>query len=130
MPQIKTIARHILFLIGIKKIRYMHQHFACSTKIFGLSIKEKIIFFSNFNILLTAGMPILSCLESIKTETHVFKIKYLCYLLLKEIQEGHSLSHAIKKIPYSSFSSIEISLIHLAEISGNLDQSLHFIQKR
>ena len=126
----KTIARHILYFIGIKKIKYMFQNITDEKKIFRLNTKEKEYFFSNFNLLMSAGMPLLSCLDSIKTETHVFKIKYLCYLLLKEIHEGHSLSQAIKKLPYPSFSSIEISLIHLAEISGNLDQSLNLIQKR
>lgn len=126
----KKIARHILFFIGIKKIRVMCQNFIDAKKVFRLNAKEKEYFFSNFNILLSSGMPLLSCLEIIQAETHVFKIKYICYLISKEIQEGHSLSQAIKKLPYSSFSSIEMSLIHLAEISGNLDQSLNFIQKR
>ncbi|MES2205056.1 MAG: type II secretion system F family protein [Pseudomonadota bacterium] len=123
----KAIARYSLHKIGIKKIYYLFFAIASYKKIFYLTNKEKLHLFFNISLQINAGLSLFESLESIKLDASTFNIKYLLFLVLKNLHEGHRLSDSFEKIAYNPLTKTEIGLIKAAEISGNLDVTLKFI---
>ena len=123
----KAIARYSLYKIGLKKIHYIAITFTSYKKIFYLSNKEKLHLFSNIGVQINAGLSLFDSIESMKLDASSFKIKYLLFLVLKDLHEGHRLSRSLEKLAYNPFSKTEIGLIMASEVSGNLDITLKFI---
>ncbi len=123
----KAIARYSLYKIGLKKIHYLVITFTSHKKIFHLTSKEKLHLLSNISLQINAGLSLFDSIESIKHDACSFKIKYLLFLVLRNLHEGHRLSGSLEKITYNPFTKTEIGLIKAAEISGSLDITLKFI---
>ncbi len=123
----KAIARYMLLKIGLKKINYLIITLSSCKKLFTLSLKDKLHLFSHLSLQINSGISILDSLNNIKLDTHSFKLKYLLFIILKNLNEGHRLSLSLTKIEYSPFSENETSLIRASEISGSLESTLEFI---
>ena len=123
----KTMARYKLLKMSIKKIHYLIITFTSYKKVFHLNKKEKLHFFSTIAIQINAGLTIFDSLESIQLDASSFKMKYMLFMILKNLHEGHRLSRSFERLIYNPFSKTEIGLIKASEISGSLDSTLKFI---
>ncbi|PCJ87268.1 MAG: general secretion pathway protein GspF [Flavobacteriales bacterium] len=89
---------------------------------FQLSDKKKERFYSELNILFSAGVDIISALELIETEQSKKEDKKVFSQIKQHILKGGSMSEAIEKA--GNFSSYECYSIKIGEESGKLPQVL------
>lgn len=126
----KSLARLTLLKIGLTKINYITASIYSYKKLFFLKDKEKLHALSQISLQINSGISIIDSVNSMKLDSNSFKLKYLFFIVAKNLSEGRRFSEALDKIPYSSFSKTEIGLIKSSEVSGTLDASLTFICER
>jgi type IV pilus assembly protein PilC len=92
-------------------------------KNYNLPLGELAIFTQQIASLLTAGLPLVQCLEALQdqTEDQVFRI--IIRDVRIDISSGTSFSAAVKKFP-RSFNSLFISMVEAGEASGALAEIL------
>jgi len=88
-----------------------------------LPLGELALFTQQIASLLTAGLPLVQCLEALQdqTEDQVFRIVIRDVRL--DISSGNSFSSAVKKFP-RSFPNLFISMVEAGEASGGLAEIL------
>ncbi|WP_438481074.1 type II secretion system F family protein [Oleiharenicola lentus] len=92
-------------------------------KSYKLDLSELSVFTSQLASLLTAGLPLVSCLEALQdqTEDQVFRI--VIRDVRNDISTGTSFSGAVKKFP-RAFPNLFISMVEAGEASGGLAEIL------
>ncbi len=92
-------------------------------KTYKLPLGELAIFTQQLASLLTAGLPLVQCLEALQdqTEDPVFRIVIRDVRI--EISQGSSFSNAVKLYP-KSFNTLFISMVEAGEASGALAEIL------
>ncbi|MDQ3076042.1 MAG: type II secretion system F family protein [bacterium] len=91
---------------------------------FGIG-KETDYFIENLSSLMSAGIPIVSALESMRTEIRSTKLKSIIEEIEEDVAEGVSLSVALEKS--GLFSKHVCALLHTGERSGKLVENLKII---
>lgn len=93
------------------------------SKKYKLPLEELAIFTQQLCSLLTAGLPLVQCLEALQdqTEDQVFRI--VIRDVRAEISAGNSFSDAVKKFP-RAFNTLFISMVEAGEASGALSEIL------
>ncbi len=91
-----------------------------------VSLAEKINVIENLSVMLKAGISISRGLQILVRQTKNIKLKNILTDVYGEVQAGKSLSESMGKYP-DVFSNIFITMIHVGEISGNLDKSLEYL---
>lgn len=93
------------------------------SKKYKLPLEELAIFTQQLCSLLTAGLPLVQCLEALQdqTEDQVFRI--VIRDVRAEISSGNSFSDAVKKFP-RAFNTLFISMVEAGEASGALSEIL------
>jgi type IV pilus assembly protein PilC len=88
-----------------------------------LPLGELAIFTQQLASLLTAGLPLVQCLEALQdqTEDEVFRI--VIRDVRADISQGNSFSSAVKKFP-NSFNTLFVSMVEAGEASGGLAEIL------
>lgn len=92
-------------------------------KNYKLPLEELAIFTQQLSSLLTAGLPLVQCLEALQdqTEDQVFRI--VIRDVRAEISAGNSFSTAVKRFP-RAFNTLFISMVEAGEASGALSEIL------
>ena len=96
------------------------------TKFFrGGSVKadDLVIFSRQFTTLIESSIPVVECLEILKSQTENNLFKDTLGFVLKDVREGASLSSAFGKHP-RVFPEIYISMVEAGEASGSLSAIL------
>ena len=88
-----------------------------------LPLSELAIFTQQLASLLTAGLPLVQCLEALQEQTEDPVFRIIIREVRTEISAGNSFSFAVKKFP-RSFNSLFISMIEAGEASGALAEIL------
>jgi len=96
------------------------QIFASKKKI---TVNDIIVFTRQLVTLLKAGVPLLSCLEALVTQSDNEDMKELIQTLYVDIESGLSFSDALAKHP-KQFSELYINSIKAGEMGGALDEVL------
>lgn len=91
---------------------------------FGIG-KETDYFIENLASLLAAGIPIVSALDSLRTEVRSFKLKKIIEKMEDDIEDGTSLSLTLERS--GLFSSHVSALLRVGEKSGKLVENLKII---
>ncbi len=93
------------------------------SKKYKLPLEELAIFTQQLCSLLTAGLPLVQCLEALQdqTEDQVFRI--VIRDVRAEISSGNSFSDSVKKFP-RAFNTLFISMVEAGEASGALSEIL------
>lgn len=94
--------------------QFLHFHIG------GVPLKERTIFLRQMSYMINAGLPITQSLEIMLTQTVNKQFKTILELVLKDVQDGLSLSKAFAKFP-KAFDDVVVNLVKAAEESGNLD---------
>ena len=89
-----------------------------------LSLQEKIMFTSELEVMLAAGIPILDALHSLEINSPKKKIKIICHNVQKCITNGMTFAMALSSLYAKVFGEVYIALIKTGEEAGELDQTL------
>lgn len=87
-----------------------------------ISSRDRIAMFSDFSTMLSAGIPIMQCLDTLLEDAKGNPQKVLKFMR-QELSNGMSLSSAMEQLP-RAFEPITINLIRAAEAGGTLEETL------
>jgi type IV pilus assembly protein PilC len=86
--------------------------------------KDKVIFVRQFSTMIDAGLPLVQCLDILQEQQDNMNFKRVIRQIKKDVEEGATLSDAIKKHP-KVFDSLFHNLVAAGEIGGILDVILN-----
>lgn len=92
-------------------------------KTYKLPLGELAIFTQQLASLLTAGLPLVQCLEALQDQTEDQVFRVVLREVRNEISSGSSFSTAVRRFP-KSFNSLFISMVEAGEASGALSEIL------
>lgn len=93
------------------------------SKKYKLPLEELAIFTQQLASLLTAGLPLVQCLEALQDQTEDQCFRIVIRDVRADISSGNSFSSAVKKFP-NSFNTLFVSMIEAGEASGGLAEIL------
>ena len=92
----------------------------------GVSLKEKIFFTRNLQVMISAGFPLPRVLEILANQTKSKKFKKALSDIKEDIIKGKSFSDALYPYPYI-FSEVFQSVVKVGEESGTLEEVLKIL---
>jgi len=93
------------------------------SKTYKLPLGELALFTQQIASLLSAGLPLVQCLEALQDQTEDPVFRIVIRDVRAEISQGNSFSTAVKKFP-NSFNTLFISMVEAGEASGGLAEIL------
>jgi type IV pilus assembly protein PilC len=93
------------------------------SKTYKLPLGELAMFTQQLASLLTAGLPLVQCLEALQDQTEDPCFRIVIRDVRGDIAQGNSFSAAVKKFP-NSFNSLFVSMVEAGEASGGLAEIL------
>lgn len=97
-----------------------------STILFSLSLKDKMLFARNLEIMIRSGMQLLQGLEILKKQTRSKAMINILDHLIADIKNGHFLSAGLERYR-NLFGDFFINLIRVGETSGTLSDNLKYL---
>ena len=93
------------------------------SKTYKLPLGELALFTQQIASLLTAGLPLVQCLEALQDQTEDPCFRIVIRDVRAEISQGNSFSASVKKFP-QSFNTLFVSMVEAGEASGGLAEIL------
>ena len=93
------------------------------SKTYKLPLGELALFTQQLASLLTAGLPLVQCLEALQDQTEDPCFRIVIRDVRADISQGNSFSSAVKKFP-NSFNTLFVSMVEAGEASGGLAEIL------
>jgi type IV pilus assembly protein PilC len=93
------------------------------SKKYKLPMGELAIFTQQLASLLTAGLPLVQCLEALQDQTEDQCFRIVIRDVRTDISSGNSFSSAVRKFP-NSFNTLFVSMVEAGEASGGLAEIL------
>lgn len=90
----------------------------------GIKSKDLVVFTRQFSTMISAGVPILKALTTLKEQSDSAMLKAALDQITTDVQGGMSLSEALTKHP-KIFSEIYVNMVRAGEEGGILDQILN-----
>ena len=88
-----------------------------------LSLKDRILFIKQLAILMRAGVPLFSSLNTLKKQTRSATMLKIMTQVIKDVENGQYLATALGKFK-KVFGELTINIIAVGEISGSLSDNL------
>src|SRR3954469_11709898 len=92
-------------------------------KTYRLPLGELALFTNQLASLLTAGLPLVQCLEALQDQTEDPVFRIVIRDVRADISQGNSFSSAVRKFP-ASFNTLFVSMVEAGEASGGLAEIL------
>jgi type IV pilus assembly protein PilC len=92
-------------------------------KTYRLPLGELALFTQQIASLLSAGLPLVQCLEALQDQTEDPCFRIVIRDVRAEISQGNSFSSAVKRFP-NSFNTLFVSMVEAGEASGGLAEIL------
>lgn len=92
----------------------------------GVDVKDLMLFFRQFAILVEARVPIVAALNAIYLQVENKYFQKVIKDVTSDIEDGLPFSDALKK-HRDVFSHLSVSVIHAGELSGNLKKSVTYV---
>ncbi len=92
-------------------------------KSYRLPMGELALFTQQLASLLTAGLPLVQCLEALQDQTEDPCFRIVIRDVRADISQGNSFSSAVRKYP-NSFNTLFVSMVEAGEASGGLAEIL------
>jgi type IV pilus assembly protein PilC len=116
-------------------VRNVKKAFSLSIDLSGLeakftsvSIKDKAVFSRQFAAMVNAGVAMVRCLGVLSEQCSNKKLKTALVAISGEVQQGTSLSDAMRKHP-DCFDTLYVSMVQAGEVGGVLDEVLNRLAK-
>ena len=100
--------------------------FSLDNLFFRLSVKEKMLFARNLEVMIRSGMQILQSLEILKKQSKSRTFSKILDQLVLDIKNGHFLSAGLEKYR-NLFGDFFINLVRVGEASGTLSENLKYL---
>ena len=96
----------------------------CNKNIKRLSLQEKIMFTTELQVLLSAGIPIIEALQTIENNSPKWKVKSVSFNIRQGIISGMTFAQSLTSIYGKVFGPVYTSMIKTGEEAGELDVTL------
>jgi type IV pilus assembly protein PilC len=93
-----------------------------------VTVKDKAVFSRQFAAMVNAGVAMVRCLGVLSEQCPNPKLKKALVAISGEVQQGTSLSDAMRKHP-ACFDTLYISMVQAGEVGGVLDEVLNRLSK-
>lgn len=91
-----------------------------------VGVLDKLMFTKHFSMMLKSGIPLAEVIATLKDQTKNSAFKKVLEGVLKDINNGQSLSKALALYP-RIFNSLYLNLVGVGEKSGSLEENLHYL---
>lgn len=95
-------------------------------QLFGVPLKEKVLFSVNLSVMVESGLSISRALENLTEQTKSKATRAIVADLFESVVRGTGLSDAMAKHP-QMFDELFVNMVRVGEIGGNLDDSLKIV---
>jgi type IV pilus assembly protein PilC len=85
-----------------------------------INLKYLVVFCRQFSTMLSAGIPVVKCLDILYAQTANKRFKAVILAVYEQVQRGESLSRALKA-QNGAFPRLMISMVECGESSGTID---------
>lgn len=128
--QVRSILQNQYPTVGtIKKTFSIDLDFSwIESRISNVTIKDKAIFSRQFAAMVNAGVAMVRSLGVLSEQCPNPKLKKALVAISSEVQQGTSLSEAMRKHP-DCFDTLYISMVQAGEVGGVLDEVLNRLAK-
>lgn len=118
----KLVAQgHVPIELRIKKRKGQAGFFSRFQRV---GLKSLVVYFRQFATMITAGLPLVRCLDILTEQTEDKKLKEISGQLKQSVEDGATLEQAFQQFP-QTFSALSVSLIRAGETGGVLDEVLN-----
>ncbi len=126
-PELDSAVRHLIskgyWVLEVKEQRWARLLNRSTSNIIGMAgEREAIWFFRQMELLVGAGLPLLRCLEVIKSMAKP-KMQLVTARIIKNLERGQALAESIGS-QKGVFSSLAVQMIRGGEMSGELESVL------
>lgn len=94
-----------------------------------IKLIDKITFIKNLSVMIKAGLPVSKALRIITVQTTNPRFVKVLTDISRQVEGGTSLADSMQKYP-RVFPSIFVSMVHVGEVSGNLEQNLGYLAEQ
>ncbi|MBX4187731.1 MAG: type II secretion system F family protein, partial [Candidatus Doudnabacteria bacterium] len=114
---------------SIKEIQQKLDLASLLGKIGKIKLIDKITFIKNLGVMVKSGLPVSKSLRILTGQTSNKKFAGIIGEISRAVEGGSALSDALSKFPHV-FSNIFVSMVRVGEVSGNLEQNLHYLSEQ
>lgn len=95
-------------------------------RLFGISLKDKLMFTRNLSVMVSSGLPLSRAIKNISDQTTNKRFSKILDNVFKDIQSGLTLAEGLSKYP-AIFNELFVNMIRVGEASGNLEEILEIL---
>lgn len=95
-------------------------------RIFGLSIKDKLMFTRNLSVMIASGLSLSRSVKNLAVQTKNKRFSEILNNIFSDIQSGMTFADSLSKYP-GYFNELFVNMIRVGETSGNLEEVLKIL---
>lgn len=105
------------------------RKFEISLPFRGVSLKEKMFFTRNLQVMISAGLPLPRAIRTLSAQAKSKKFKKVLLEIEREIIRGRNFSDTLSSYP-NIFSELFQSMVKIGEETGNLEEALKIMARQ
>ncbi len=98
-------------------------------KLFGVPLKEKVLFAVNLSVMVSSGLPLSRALQNLLAQTRNRTARAIIRDLHAQVLRGTSLADAMARHS-AMFNDLFVNMVRVGEVGGNLDESLTIVARQ
>jgi type IV pilus assembly protein PilC len=95
-------------------------------RIFGLSIKDRLMFTRNLSVMVASGLPLTRAIKNLASQTKNKRFSDILNNIFNDIQTGLTFADGLSKYP-GIFNELFVNMVRVGETSGNLEEVLKIL---
>lgn len=95
-------------------------------RLFGISLKDKLMFTQNLSVMISSGLPISRAVRNIADQTRNKRFRSILENVHKDIQSGLTFADGLAKYP-GIFNDMFVNMVRVGEVSGNLEEIMRIL---
>lgn len=95
-------------------------------KLFGISLKDKLMFTRNLSVMVSSGLPLSRAIKNLASQTRNKRFSKILYNVYRDIQAGSTFAEGLSKYP-AIFNELFVNMIRVGETSGSLEEVLEIL---
>lgn len=95
-------------------------------RLFGLGIKDKLMFTRNLSVMVASGLPLSRAIKNLAAQTKNKRFAQILENIFSDIQSGLTFADGLSRYP-GIFNDLFVNMIRVGETSGNLEEVLKIL---
>lgn len=95
-------------------------------RLFGISLKDKLIFSRNLAVMISSGLPLSRAIKNISLQTGNKRFSKVLNDIFADLQAGSTFADSLSKYP-AIFNDLFVNMVRVGEASGNLEEVLEIL---